>query len=137
MVNPFWSQMTIWCMRISCCITKVTNIHTGYEILFVFYATNFARTPPNITLYVHGLSFTEFSIRTYFLFSIRTYFKKAHFRYEGCSESNAPHFFFSETIYSECMKSTHSIPGCFVYTLFFNIISVYDYGLTPARFLFT
>jgi hypothetical protein len=35
---------------------------------------------------------------------------------EGCSKSNAPHFFPSETIYSECMKLTHSITGCFLYT---------------------
>ena len=41
-------------------------------------------------------------------------------KYEGCSESNAPHFFFSETIYSECMKFTHSITGCFFYTCYFS-----------------
>jgi hypothetical protein len=41
---------------------------------------------------------------------------KLTYNYEVCSESNAPHFFFSETIYSECMKFTHSITGCFLYT---------------------
>jgi hypothetical protein len=40
-------------------------------------------------------------------------------KYEGCSERNAPHFF-SETIYSECMKFTQSITGCFLYTCYFS-----------------
>jgi hypothetical protein len=31
-----------------------------------------------------------------------------------------PHIFFSETIYSECMKFTHSINGCFLYTSYFS-----------------
>jgi hypothetical protein len=31
-----------------------------------------------------------------------------------------PHIFFSETIYSECMKFTHSITGCFLYTCYFS-----------------
>jgi len=39
--------------------------------------------------------------------------------YEGCSESNAP-LFFSGTIYSECMKFTHLITGCFLYTCYFS-----------------
>ena len=29
-------------------------------------------------------------------------------------------FFFSETTYSECMKFTHSITGCFLYTCYFS-----------------
>jgi hypothetical protein len=31
-----------------------------------------------------------------------------------------PHIFFSETIYSECMKFTHSIIGYFLYTCYFS-----------------
>ena len=50
---------------------------------------------------------------------------------EGCSESNAPYFFLGN--YSECMKFTLRITGCFLYTLFFHVIYVYVFGLTPAR----
>ena len=32
-----------------------------------------------------------------------------------------PHIFFSDTIYSECMKFMHSITGCFLYTCYFSI----------------
>jgi len=39
--------------------------------------------------------------------------------YEGCSESNAPHFF-SENICSDCTQFTHSITGCFLYTCYFS-----------------
>jgi uncharacterized membrane protein len=31
-----------------------------------------------------------------------------------------PHIFFSETIYSQCMKYTRSITGCFLYTCYFS-----------------
>ena len=31
-----------------------------------------------------------------------------------------PHIFFSETVYSACMKFTHSITGCFLYTCYFS-----------------
>jgi hypothetical protein len=31
-----------------------------------------------------------------------------------------PHIFFSETIYSGCMKFTHSITGCLLYTCYFS-----------------
>jgi len=30
------TQMTTWRMRIACQITKSTNIHSGYVIIFVF-----------------------------------------------------------------------------------------------------
>ena len=44
-------------------------------------------------------------------------------KYEGCSESNAPHFFFLETMYSECMKFMHTITGCFLYRCYFSTLS--------------
>jgi len=41
--------------------------------------------------------------------------------YEGCSESNVPHFFFfAETIYSDCMQFTNSVTGRFFYTCDFS-----------------
>jgi hypothetical protein len=30
-------QMTVWRMRIACCITKATNTHSKYEILMLFH----------------------------------------------------------------------------------------------------
>jgi len=48
-------------------------------------------------------------------------------KYEGCSESNAPTFFFLETIYAECMKFTHIITGFNVYgSVHRNNILVYN-----------
>ena len=32
-VLPGRPQMTVWCMRIACWITKVTNIHSDYVII--------------------------------------------------------------------------------------------------------
>jgi hypothetical protein len=32
-----------------------------------------------------------------------------------------PHIFFSETIYSECMKFKHRTTGCFLYTCYFPV----------------
>ena len=52
--------------------------------------------------------------------------------YTRVAQKVMPHIFFSEAIYSECMKFMYSITGCFLYTLFFHIISIYVYGLTPA-----
>ena len=49
MVQPDWPQATY--------ITNVTNIHSVYVILVVFfYATNFALSHLHIMLYVHNLS---------------------------------------------------------------------------------
>jgi hypothetical protein len=48
------SQMTIWRMRIPCCITKATNTHTHTHTLKIrnsycfFTATTVARTPLNV-----------------------------------------------------------------------------------------
>jgi hypothetical protein len=33
-VHPDRLQMAIWCMRIACCITKATDIHSEYSIFF-------------------------------------------------------------------------------------------------------
>jgi hypothetical protein len=43
-----------------------------------------------------------------------------------------PHIFFSRKLFTQTMKFAHSIPGCFLYTLFFHIISVYLYGLNAT-----
>ena len=51
-VEPGSLQMTIWCMRISCWIAKVTNTHSEYVI-----HTALTRTCLNVTLYVHCLSY--------------------------------------------------------------------------------
>jgi hypothetical protein len=37
MKEPDRPQMTIWRMRIACCIRKVTNLHSYYVILLVFH----------------------------------------------------------------------------------------------------
>ena len=50
------AQMTTWCVRIVCWISKTTNTHSGYVICFST-ATMFARTYLKITLYVHCLSY--------------------------------------------------------------------------------
>ena len=71
-------------------------------------------------------------------------------KYEGCSESNAQHFFFLGNylfrMYEIHAQYNWTFP---LHMLFFQIISVYVYGLTPAgnkgmhvfpvpaRFLFT
>jgi hypothetical protein len=57
-----------------------------------------------------------------FLFNLFNYFEMwcNQALYKGCSESNAPHFFFLETIYSACMKFKHSTTGCFLYTCYFS-----------------
>jgi hypothetical protein len=34
--DPDRTQMTIWRMRIACCITKATDTHTKYVILIAF-----------------------------------------------------------------------------------------------------
>jgi hypothetical protein len=54
-------------------------------------------------------------------------------KYEGCTEINPPHFF-SETIYSESIKIQAQYKWMFpLHMLFFQKISIYVYGLTPAR----
>jgi hypothetical protein len=50
-------QMTIWRMRIACLIHKATNTNSAYVSIFCFSsATIVARTPLDVTLYVHCLS---------------------------------------------------------------------------------
>jgi hypothetical protein len=39
-VERGWSQMTIWRMRIACCIPKNTNTHSEYLMLIVFHCNN-------------------------------------------------------------------------------------------------
>jgi len=47
-------HMTIWRVRIACWITKVTNTHSGYVMVFLlFHCTMVARTRLIVTLYVH------------------------------------------------------------------------------------
>jgi hypothetical protein len=50
------AQMTIWCVRIVCWISKTTNTHSECVICFST-TTMVARTYLNITLYVHCLSY--------------------------------------------------------------------------------
>ena len=55
-------------------------------------------------------------------------------KYEGCSESNAPHFFFLGNyllrMYEIHVQYNWMFP---LHMLFFHIISIYVYGLTPTR----
>jgi hypothetical protein len=36
-VEPDRPQMTVWCMRIACWVTKATNTHTQNMNMFFFY----------------------------------------------------------------------------------------------------
>jgi hypothetical protein len=36
MVEPDRSLTTLWCMQVACCITKATDTHSEYAILFAF-----------------------------------------------------------------------------------------------------
>jgi len=49
-VEPGRAQVTIWRMRIACCIPKATNTHSEYVILRAF------RRPLDVTLYIRCLS---------------------------------------------------------------------------------
>ena len=69
-----------------------------------------------------------------------TYCKQCHHshlscqhQYEGCSESNAPHFFLGN--YLLRMYEIHTQYNWMfpLHALFSHIISIYVYGLTPAR----
>jgi len=35
-IGPDRPQLTVWCMRIACCIPKATNTHSEYAILIAF-----------------------------------------------------------------------------------------------------
>ena len=49
-------QMTIWCMRIACRITKAINTHSEYVIITVFSRQQWLRERVSmLRLYVHGL----------------------------------------------------------------------------------
>jgi hypothetical protein len=54
-------------------------------------------------------------------------------KYEGCSESNAQNFFLGNYLFR--MYEIHAYCNWVLplYVLFFHIISIYVYGLTPAR----
>jgi hypothetical protein len=50
--------MTIWRMRIACCIRKATDTHSEYVILNAFSITTMvAETRLIVTLYIHRLSY--------------------------------------------------------------------------------
>jgi hypothetical protein len=44
MIQPHRPQMTIWCMRIACWITKATDTHSEYVILIAFPLRQWLRT---------------------------------------------------------------------------------------------
>jgi hypothetical protein len=54
-------------------------------------------------------------------------------KYEGCSESNAPHFFLGNYLFR--MYEIHEQYNWMfpLHMLFFHVISIYVYGLTPER----
>jgi hypothetical protein len=53
--------------------------------------------------------------------------------YEGCSESNAPHFFFLGNYLFRMYEIHAQYNWMFpLHMLFFHIILIYVYGLTPA-----
>jgi len=60
LVQPDRPQMTIWHMRIACWIPKATNTLTICTTHFFSIRTMVVRTPLNITLLVHCLSFYLF-----------------------------------------------------------------------------
>jgi len=50
-------QMTIWLMRIACCIPEATKTHSEYAIVIAFSTeTMVTRTGLTVTLHVHCLS---------------------------------------------------------------------------------
>jgi hypothetical protein len=52
-VQPDKSQMAIWCIRIACRITKVTNTHMEYVILIDFPLQQWLHKHPSILRYTH------------------------------------------------------------------------------------
>jgi hypothetical protein len=55
-VEPGWPQMTIWCMRIACWITKATNTRSEYIIVIVFPLQQWLRERVSLLrLYVNCL----------------------------------------------------------------------------------
>ena len=62
-VQPDRLQMTAWTTCITCQITKATNTHSEYVILTkISTVTVVARTPHNVTLYLHCLDCCFFEI---------------------------------------------------------------------------
>ena len=63
-VETFWepgrSEMTIWRMRIACCIPRATNTHSGYVILIDFPLQQWLHERTSVTLYAHCLSCVSF-----------------------------------------------------------------------------
>ena len=50
MVERERPRMTIWRMRIACCITKATNAHSEYVVLTAFPLQQVARKRLNVTI---------------------------------------------------------------------------------------
>jgi hypothetical protein len=63
--EPGRPQMTGWCMRIACWITKAINTHRMCNTYCFSTATMITRTRLSVTLYVHCLSCFENVIRIY------------------------------------------------------------------------
>jgi hypothetical protein len=59
------AQMAIWRMRIACWVPKATDTLRLYSILWIFTTRMVARTPLNVTLYVHCLSFVSSCAQLY------------------------------------------------------------------------
>jgi len=53
MVQPDRPQMTVRCMRISCCIPKATNTHSQYVILIALPLQQWLRERASILHYTH------------------------------------------------------------------------------------
>ena len=57
MVQPGKSQMSIWRMRIECCITQATNTHSEYVILTAFLLQQWLfECASMLSLYIQRLS---------------------------------------------------------------------------------
>jgi hypothetical protein len=55
-VEPGRPQMTIWRMRIRCCMSKSTNTHSEYVILNAFHCNNDCTNTPPCCVVVQCLS---------------------------------------------------------------------------------
>ena len=53
--EPGRPQMTIWRMRIACCITEATNVHSEYIILIAFRLQQWLREPASVLELVWNL----------------------------------------------------------------------------------
>ena len=79
-------NITIWCMRFACWITKPTDTHSEYELNNCCFstATRVTRTRLGVTWYLHCLSCLYWCFSCYF--NLQTYTLGLYFRLDRCNE---------------------------------------------------